>query len=133
MEKIIYSGIALALFFLFQCDFKKEDKDNEKRLEKLLSKNKADLKKMTPEDLTVYKATEAMDNSKGLNLKADTGKEKKVEEKKESYRSESILKVLVNLDSEPKVLAVKLEVPRDYHKLPEVPTVKPLVVKKKLE
>lgn len=74
MEKIIYSGITLALFFLFQCDFKKEDKDNEKRLEKLLSKNKADLKKMTPEDLTVYKATEAMDNSKGLNLKADSGK-----------------------------------------------------------
>ncbi len=29
---------------------------------------------MTPEDLTVYKATEAMDNSKGLNLKADSGK-----------------------------------------------------------
>lgn len=75
MEKIIYSGIALALFFLFQCDFKKEDKDNEKRLEKLLSKNKADLKKMTPDDLTAYyKATEAMDNSKELNLKADAGK-----------------------------------------------------------
>lgn len=72
---------------------------------------------MTPDDLTAYKATEAMDNSKGLllNLKADAGKEKKVEEKKESlkeYRSESILKILVNLDSEPKVLAVKLEVPK---------------------
>lgn len=69
---------------------------------------------MTPDDLTVYKATEAMDNSKELNLKADAGKEKKVEEKKSSKedRSESIPKVLVNLDSEPKVLAVKLEVPK---------------------
>lgn len=45
MEKIIYSGIVLALFLLFSCDLKKEDKDNEKRLEKLLSKNKACLPK----------------------------------------------------------------------------------------
>lgn len=70
---------------------------------------------MTPDDLTVYKATEAMGNSKELNLKADAGKEKKVEEKKESlkeYISESMLKILVNLDSESKVLAVKLEVPK---------------------
>ncbi len=29
---------------------------------------------MTPDDLTAYKATEAMDNSKELNLKADAGK-----------------------------------------------------------
>ncbi|WP_215536313.1 hypothetical protein [Borreliella bavariensis] len=90
---------------------------------------------MTPDDLTAYKATEAMDNSKELNLKADVGKEKKVEEKKESskeYISESMLKILVNLDSEPKVFAVKLEV-QNYHKAPEVPTVKPPVVKEKLE
>lgn len=62
---------------------------------------------MTPDYLTVYEVTEAMDNSKGRDLKADSGKEKKVEEKKSSKedRSESILKVLVNLDSEPKVLA----------------------------
>lgn len=47
-----------------------------------------------------------MDNSKGLDLKADAGKDKKVEEKKSSKedRSESILRVLV-MDSEPKVLA----------------------------
>ncbi|WP_268827340.1 hypothetical protein [Borreliella garinii] len=37
---------------------------------------------MTPDYLTVYEVTEAMDNSKGLDLKADAGKEKKVEEKK---------------------------------------------------
>ncbi|WP_267903565.1 hypothetical protein [Borreliella bavariensis] len=30
---------------------------------------------------TVYEVTEAMDNSKGLYLKADADKEKKVEEK----------------------------------------------------
>lgn len=36
---------------------------------------------MTPDYLTVYEVTEAMDNSKGLDLKADAGKEKKVEEK----------------------------------------------------
>lgn len=55
---------------------------------------------MTPDYLTVYEVTEAMDNSKELDLKADAGKEKKVEEKKSSKedRSESILKVLVNLD-----------------------------------
>lgn len=47
MEKIIYIGIALALFLLFSCDLKKEYKDNEKRLERLLSKNKADLKNDT--------------------------------------------------------------------------------------
>lgn len=61
---------------------------------------------MIPDDLTVYEVTEAMDNSKGLYLKADADKEKKVEEKKESSkedRLESMLKVLVNLDSEPKV------------------------------
>ncbi|WP_031490110.1 hypothetical protein [Borreliella garinii] len=62
---------------------------------------------MTPDYLTVYEVTEAMDNSKGLDLKADAGKDKKVEEKKSSKedRSESIPKALVNLDSEPKVLA----------------------------
>lgn len=60
---------------------------------------------MTPDYLTVYEVTEAMDNSKGLDLKADAGKEKKVEKKSSKEdRSESILKVLVNLDSEPKVL-----------------------------
>ncbi|WP_268825490.1 hypothetical protein [Borreliella garinii] len=36
---------------------------------------------MTPDYLTVYEVTEAMDNSKGLDLKADAGKEKKVEKK----------------------------------------------------
>lgn len=90
---------------------------------------------MTPDDLTVYEVTEAVDNSKGLYLKADADKEKKVEEKKESSKedgSESMLKVLVNLDSEPKVFAVKLEVPK-LSQAPEVPTVKPLVVKEKLE
>lgn len=47
-------------------------------------------------------------------------------------RSESMLKVLVNLDLEPKALAVKLEVPK-LSQAPEVPTVKSLVVKEKLE
>ncbi len=38
----------------------------------------------------------------------------------------------MNLDSEPKVLAVKLEVPK-LSQAPEIPTVKSPVVKEKLE
>ncbi|MBB6043404.1 hypothetical protein QIA34_07330 (plasmid) [Borreliella yangtzensis] len=77
-----------------------------------------------------------MDNSKGpLNLKADVLILIYILLKIIFFLLLSFLclhLVLVNLDSEPKVLAVKLEVPR-LSKAPKVSTVKPPVVKEKLE